>query len=76
MANDRQKRMRQSRLRPLLLRPLFTNLARSNAARLVVIAVVATALLALVFDSPSGIVEAVPQVKPLQGLIVSSLRAL
>jgi hypothetical protein len=52
------------------------SLARSNAARLVVIAVVATALLASVFDSLSGVVEAVPQVKPLQGLIVSSLRAL
>ena len=68
--------MKQSGLRPVLLRPLFMSLARSNAARLVVMAVVATALLASVFDSPSGVVEAVAQAKPLQGLIVSSLRAL
>ena len=68
--------MKQSGLRPVLLRPLLMSLARSNAARLVVMAVVATALLASVFDSPSGVVEAVAQAKPLQGLIVSSLRAL
>ena len=68
--------MRQSGLRPVLLRPLFMSLACSNAARLVIMAVVATALLATLFDSPTGVVEAVPQAKPLQGLIVSSLRAL
>jgi len=68
--------MRQSGLRPVLLRPLFMSLARSNAARLLIMAVVATALLATLFDSPTGVVEAVLQAKPLQGLIVSSLRAL
>jgi hypothetical protein len=52
------------------------SLAPSSAARLVVMAVVATALLASVFDSPSGVVGTVPHAKPLQGLIVSSLRAL
>jgi hypothetical protein len=52
------------------------SLARSNAARFVIMAVVATALLATLFDSPTGVVEAVLQAKPLQGLIVSSLRAL
>jgi hypothetical protein len=63
--------MRQSGLRPLCI-----GLARSRAVRFVVTAVIATALLAASFDSPSGVVEAVPQAKPLQGLIISSLRAL
>jgi len=52
------------------------SLTRSSAARLVIAALVATALLASVFNSPSGVVAAVPQAKPLQGLIISSLRAL